>query len=286
MKKLKLYYRLTKPGIIYGNLLTTVAGFLLASQGHIDWVLFASTIMGVSLVMASACVFNNYIDRDIDRMMDRTKKRALVDGTISSQSALIFATLLGVAGFAVLAAKTNTLTVILGVIAILVYVVLYGIAKRKSVHGTLVGSVAGALPPVAGYTAVTNQMDIAAWSLFIILTVWQMPHFYAIALFRLKDYQAAHIPVLPAIKGAKTAMWQIRAYIVLFSGSTLLLTLFDYTGYTYAFVMAGLSIVWLKKSFDPRFDKNPTGWARRLFTFSLIILTTFSILLSMETLLP
>jgi len=208
---LKAYYRLTKPGIIYGNLLTAAAGFLFASKWHIVPGLFAATLAGTSLVIAAACVYNNYIDRNIDKRMARTKKRALVQGTISGKHALIFATMLGVLGFALLLAYTNTLVTVIGVIAFIDYVVLYGISKRRSVYGTIVGSISGAAPIVAGYVAVTNQFDLGALLLFFILVYWQMPHFYGIAMYRFDDYKAAGIPVLPVQKGmarGRDRTWQ------------------------------------------------------------------------------
>ncbi|MDE2589744.1 MAG: heme o synthase, partial [Patescibacteria group bacterium] len=200
VQAIKTYYLLTKPGIIYGNTITTVAGFLLASQGKIYFGLFMATLFGVSFVIASACVINNYLDRKIDKKMARTQKRALVTHAISPSHALVFATILGILGFLDLVVFTNGITFMIGLIGYIDYIVLYGLSKRKSIYGTLVGSISGATPIAAGYTAVTNRFDIAALLLFLIMVFWQMPHFYAIAIYRLKDYVAAGIPVLPAKK--------------------------------------------------------------------------------------
>ncbi len=143
MAKFKDYYNLMKPGIIYGNLLTTIGGFLFASKDHIDISLLIFTLLGTSLIIGSACVFNNYIDRDIDVKMDRTKKRALVSGIIKPLQALVFGAVIGLVGLAILIVHTNGLVVLIGSLAFLIYVVFYGISKRRSVHGTLVGSLAG-----------------------------------------------------------------------------------------------------------------------------------------------
>jgi protoheme IX farnesyltransferase len=127
--KLRTYYRLTKPGIIYGNVMTTLAGFLFAgtwSRGSFDIVLLLATVCGTSLVIASACVANNYIDQDIDRTMERTKKRALVMGDISGRSAIIFSIVLGITGFGLLLGLVNVLTAAAGAVAFIFYVVLYG----------------------------------------------------------------------------------------------------------------------------------------------------------------
>ena len=283
---LKAYYRLTKPGIIYGNAITVVAGFLLASKGHVDVALLLATLVGVSLVIASGCVFNNYIDRGIDSKMTRTKKRALVTGDISGQNALIYATLLGLVGFVLLGVFVNTLTVLLGIFALLVYVILYGISKRASVHGTLVGSVAGAMPIVAGYAAVTNSLDTGAWLLFLVLAVWQMPHFYAIATYRKKDYASAGLPVLTVKLGNRPAKVQIVTYIVMFLLAVTLLTLYGYTGVAYLVVTLLAGLAWLRLALLGFSAKDDNKWARKLFGFSLLVLLIFSFMISINNFLP
>ena len=194
---LKDYYYLIKPGIIYGNAINTAAGFFLAAKGNIDFLLLLKTLGGSSLIIASACVFNNYIDRDIDSKMTRTKNRTLVRGAVPDPIALLYGSLLGVIGFGVLIIYTNVLTVLVGATGMFFYVVMYSIWKRRSPYGTLVGSISGAVPPVAGYSAVTNSLDVGALILFLVLVFWQMPHFYAIAIRRREEYKEAGIPVLP-----------------------------------------------------------------------------------------
>lgn len=283
---LKTYYRLTKPGIIYGNIMTTAGGFLLASKGHINFWLFLATILGTSLVIASACVFNNYIDRDIDKKMARTKKRALVSGKVKGRSAIIYAITLGVIGIATLSFYTNLITVCIGIAALLIYVVLYGIGKRHSVHGTLVGSLAGAAPVTAGYTAVTNRFDAGAVILFVILVVWQMPHFYAIAMYRLDDYVAAGIPVLPAKKGILITKVQILFYIAAFIVATSMLTIAGRAGYAYMFVMAWLGLTWLGLGIQGFKASDDKRWARKMFFFSLVVILAFSAMLAVNYWLP
>lgn len=276
------YYYLTKPGIVYGNAVVATGAFFLASRGTIDLLLLLSMLLGLSFVMASACVFNNYIDRKIDRKMTRTKSRALALGTITTQSSLIYATLLLVVGSSILGVFTNFLTLFIALIGVIFYVILYGIAKRKSVHGTLVGSISGAVPPVVGYTAVTNNFDIGAFILFLILVVWQMPHFYAIAIFRMKDYKAASIPVMPIVLGVKRTKITMLFYIVLFLGAVTLLTAFGYTGYLYLIAVLTLGTVWFIKGFNGIKKQDDEAWARKMFKFSLIVLMTFSLLISIN----
>ena len=283
---IKTYYLLTKPGIIYGNSINTAGGFLLAAKGVIDPLLFLAALIGTAFVIGSACVFNNYIDREIDEKMARTKKRALVTGDIPVKNALIFGTLLGILGFLILFSYTNLLTGVIGVIGVVMYVVVYGYFKRRTVHGTLIGSISGAIPPVAGYTAVTNSVDTGAILLFLILVFWQMPHFYAIAVYRLEDYKKAGIPVLSVVKGIPTTKKQILFYTAGFILASLLLSFFGYTGYTYAIVIGILGLWWLKMAIDGFKTENDIQWARKVFKFSLIVTLVFSALISLEVVLP
>jgi protoheme IX farnesyltransferase len=282
----RAYYRLTKPGIIYGNLIFATAGFLLASNGDIDFWLMAATLLSISLVIASACVFNNFIDRGIDEKMSRTKKRALVQKTIPAAVALAFASLLGLAGFLISIIFVNWLATALLLLGMVVYVGLYTIGKRRSVHGTVIGSVAGSIPPVAGYCAVTNNFDGGALLLFLVLTFWQMPHFYAIAIYRIKDYKAAGLPVLPAVKGIDATKKQIVLYITAFVAAVLCLKLFGYTGYTYLIVVGAVSLAWLRIGWQGFSAKDNEKWARSLFKFSLLVTIVFSFMLSVNAWLP
>ena len=284
-KSKRSYYQLTKPGIIYGNALTVAGGFLLAAKGHVDIWLFISVILGSSLVIASGCVFNNYLDRTIDKQMQRTKKRALVIGTITTRSALTFGMILGIIGFAVLSLYTNLTTVFVGLVGIIFYVIIYGYVKRRSVYGTIVGSVSGAAPVVAGYTAVTGHLNLGALLLFIILATWQMPHFYAIAMYRAKEYKAAGVPVLPLVKGMQTTKLQISFYIVAFVTACALLTLFHYAGYSFLVIMVALGVAWLYRGFSGLKTLDDAQWGRKMFLFSLIVISGLSVMLSVGSIL-
>ncbi|QNG99951.1 heme o synthase [Pseudomonas sediminis] len=280
---LKQYLNLAKPGIVFGNLISVTGGFFLASRGDVNLALYFATALGVSLVIASGCVFNNYIDRDIDQKMERTRNRVLAQGLVSPAHAIVYACVLGVAGVAVLYAATNTLAVMLVLMGFVVYVGLYSLwLKRGSVYGTLVGSLSGAAPPVVGYCAVSNEFDAGAAILLLIFSLWQMPHSYAIAIFRFNDYQAANIPVLPVIKGISAAKRQIVLYIAAFVVATLMLTLSGYAGYSY-FVVAALSgAYWLWMGVSGYKAVDDRVWARKLFTFSIISITMLSVMMSVD----
>ncbi|EYU17244.1 heme o synthase [Photorhabdus aegyptia] len=284
---IKQYLQVTKPGIIFGNLISVIGGFLLASKGVIDYPLFISTLFGVSLVVASGCVFNNYIDRDIDRIMERTKNRVLVKGLIDPKISLIYASILGIAGIVLLYAAANALAMQLAIIGFVVYVGVYSLyMKRKSVYGTLIGSLSGAAPPVIGYCAVTGQFDTGALILLLIFSLWQMPHSYAIAIFRFKDYQAANIPVLPVIKGISVAKNHIILYILAFMIATLMLAISGYAGYKYLVVAAAVSVWWLGMALSGYKTDNDRIWARKLFIFSIVAITSLSVMMSIDPHVP
>ncbi|HET8884261.1 MAG TPA: heme o synthase [Candidatus Saccharimonadales bacterium] len=286
---IKKYYSLTKPGVLYGNALTVAAGFFLAStyQGVVDLGLFLAVFIGSSLIIASACVINNFLDQDIDTLMERTKTRALVAGTIKGYRAVIFSTILGLVGLAILILFTNSLVVWLGIIGFITYVLFYGmLSKRMSVHGTLVGSVSGAIPILAGYTAVTGVIDVGAVIVFVILFVWQLPEFYSIAIYRLKEYKTAGVPVLPVVKGIKRTKIEIFIYTLLFVISSLLLTVFGYTGYIYSIVMAAMGGYWLWLAIKGFQATDSDRWARQMFGFSMIIILGFCVMVSVGPVLP
>jgi protoheme IX farnesyltransferase len=277
---------LAKPGIIYGNLIPAVAGYLLATRWHIDTATFAAMLLGLALVIGSACTINNITDRGIDAKMARTKSRALVSGAIKVPAALTYAAVLGLAGLGLLLWRTNLLTTGLALFAMFAYVVLYGFAKRRSVHGTLVGAISGALPPVIGYCAATSRFDDAALILFVAMVCWQMPHFYAIAIYRSSDYAAAGIPVLPLKSGQRATKIQILAYTIAFTVSAGLLTVLGYTGYIYWIFVSALGLAWLARGAAGFNATDSNHWARQMFGFSLIVMLAFSAAVAVGPLLP
>lgn len=282
--KLKRYWLVAKPGIIFGNLIAAVGGFLLAAQGRVDITLLAATLLGLSLVVASGCALNNCIDRDIDARMARTKQRVLVTGAMSVKAAFAHGIVLGVAGFALLWHWTNALAVACALFGYVIYVGVYSLyMKRHSVYGTLVGSLSGAVPPVAGYCAASGRFDLGALILLVMFCLWQMPHSYAIAIFRLSDYQAAGIPVLPAVQGIPRAKRHIVLYILAFSVATLMLVAGGYVGYGYLAVACATSAWWLKMAlagFRPEIDER--RWARGVFGFSIVTITALSVMMAVD----
>lgn len=279
---LKRYLLVTKPGIIFGNLISVVGGFFLASKGSLELDIFLATLVGVSLVIASGCVFNNYIDRDIDCLMERTRNRVLVQGLIGPRTTLVYATALGVTGVALLY-WVNPLSAALGGLGFVVYVGLYTLwLKRRSVYGTLVGSLSGATPPVIGYCAVSNEFDAGALILLLIFSLWQMPHSYAIAIFRLKDYQAAAIPVLPVKRGIALTKSHMFRYILAFALATVMLTFSGHAGLFYFTVATLVSLIWLGMAWKGFQVTDDRVWARQLFIFSIVAISSLSLMMSVD----
>ncbi|MGH7193116.1 MAG: heme o synthase [Candidatus Saccharimonadales bacterium] len=284
METLEAYYWLAKPGIIYGNLLAAAAGFFVASRGGgLDAALLLGAAVGIALVIASACVANNYIDRDIDKAMARTRWRASAKGTISVGRGLGFAAILGLAGFIVLAYFTNLTTFVVGAVGFIDYVVLYTWAKRHSWHGTLVGSISGSAPLAGGYTAVAGRFDTGALLLFILMACWQMPHFYAIAIRRLKDYKAAGLPVLPAVKGMYATKLQMIAYVAAFMVTDILLYALGYFGRLSTVVIGLYGAVWLSSAVRGLSARDDKLWAKKMFLYSLVFLPALFTVTAIDT---
>lgn len=279
----KTYYYLTKPGIIYGNALMAIAGYLFGAQGSPSLGTFAAMLFGTCAVIASACVYNNVIDRDIDLKMERTKKRAVPMGKVSTLRALMFANALLLVGVLLLIFGTNTLTLLVALSGHIAYVVLYGYAKRKTVHGTLVGTLSGSTPPVIGYVAATGSLDLTALLLFLILVAWQMPHFYAIAIFRRADYTSANIPVLPVVKGLDATRKQIVTYVVLFIVACMALGAFGGASLLGTLIMVLAGGYWLYLCLQPVDDAGQSGWARKQFGWSLMLLLILSASWSLDS---
>jgi len=286
-KRSRSYLQLIKPGITLSNTLTGIAGFFLAaSVVPFSFAALIGAVVGIASVIASACVFNNVLDRDIDKRMKRTAKRDVASGVISLPKALAFASVLGIIGFAALIFLTNFITVVLGFVAFVWYIVIYGYAKRTTALSTLIGGVAGALPPAAGYTALTGSIDTAAILLFLILFFWQMPHFYAIAMFRKSDYASAKLPVWSVVHGMKSAKRQIFFYVVVYAIVSALLFVAGYVGYVYLILSSALSIYWLYRGITLYNKIDDEKWARKMFGASLLILLAICLLIGIGGYLP
>jgi protoheme IX farnesyltransferase len=278
------YLQLTKPGIVIGNLVSVTGGFLLASKGNVNWCMGFMVVLSVALIVASGCVVNNIIDRDIDGLMKRTRNRPMVTGRITVRTALVYACVLGVAGTSILYGATPcVLPVVLVLLGYIVYVGLYSLYfKRNSIHGTLIGSISGAMPPVVGYCAASGRFDAAAATLLVMFSLWQIPHSYAIAMFRARDYGAASIPVVPVVKGFATAKRHIVFYIVAFTATTLMLGILGYVGKAYMLAALFCGSYWFRLGLKGWTASDDAKWARKVFFTSIAIVIVLSAAMSLD----
>ncbi|MFV0430631.1 MAG: heme o synthase [Alphaproteobacteria bacterium] len=278
LDKLRYFTLIAKPGIVLSNALTLIAGYFLAARWNFNFWLFICSTLGIMLIVASACVFNNIIDRDIDVLMSRTKNRVSLDQLYPTWVAFAYGIALVFIGFVLLWFGTNTLATMLALVGFAIYVLAYTLFfKRHSVHGTLIGAFSGSIPPVVGYVAVTGKIDAIAILLYVALILWQMVHFYAIAIYRLNDYKAANIRVRPAICGLLDTKIHIICYATALLCITLMLGFAANLSIIYKASMAivgTLLIILCRMGFD---TKDDIAWGRKVFVFSIIEITIFSV---------
>ncbi|AEB28042.1 heme o synthase [Francisella hispaniensis] len=272
----KRYLQLAKPGIIFGNLITLIGGFLLATHREIGFEylpLFVYVMIGVALMIAAGCVFNNIYDKDIDGSMTRTQKRPLVTGDISVIQATIYGSILLILSCLVLYYLVNLLTLLIIIIGFIVYVGIYTVSKRLTIHATVLGGISGAIPPVAGYTAVVNTLDYNALALFLILFFWQIPHSYAIAILYMDDYKKVKLPMLPIVKGIAYTKKIMLFYLALFVVSCALPAVLG-SADLFSFVVCMLvALFWLYKSIQSYKNDVDRVFAKTVFKFSIIVIT-------------
>ncbi|KXH79866.1 heme o synthase [Sporosarcina sp. HYO08] len=272
---LKDFLALIKIGIVNSNLITVFTGLFLAFQltgksfvQHIDILVF--TLGGSALILAGSAALNNLIDRDIDPIMTRTKSRPTVTGRFNASAVLILALTFVVVG-EVLLFLTSTAAGVWGLIGVFSYVVLYSMwSKRKHVSNTVVGSISGAIPPLIGWAAVEPSLGAGAWALFLIMFIWQPPHFYALAMRRTEEYRAANIPMLPVVKGfARTKKSMLGWVLLLFPLPFLLSDL----GIGFIILATVLNAGWLYLALKGFKVKEDLKWATSMFIYSLNYMT-------------
>ncbi|MCY3974620.1 MAG: heme o synthase [Simkaniaceae bacterium] len=272
----KSYLVATKPGIIMGNAVTAASGYMLATRGRCNVTLFLAMMEGVALVIASACVFNNYIDKEADRKMERTRRRPIARGEITPRNALFYGSVLGVTGFVTLAYATGPLTLAITGTGFAVYVFVYGFLKYRTGHSTLIGSIAGAVPPVIGYTAVTRRLDITACLFFGMIVMWQIPHFFAITIYGMRDYRAAGIPTFPIERGLRATKIRMIVYIALFTAFAEAFHLFGVTNVLFSVIAGVLGMIWLRAGIRGLRCRDEVKQARHMFLLSLIVVVVIS----------
>lgn len=238
---LKNYAELSKVRMIPMVLITAVFGFVMATKGSLNFVTLIFSLVGMSFVSAGSATLNNYMERETDKLMHRTQNRVLPSGVISASAALTYGVLTVLFGVILLAWQVNLLTAFLLLLASFLYVLVYTPMKRQTWLNTFVGAFPGAVPPLAGWTAATGQIEWGGVVLFLILFTWQHPHFYAIALMHRDDYKRGGFEMLPLIKGGlKKTFRQTLVYTILMILVSILPTVIGLSGWIYfagAFLM-------------------------------------------------
>ncbi len=249
MNVLKNYLELTKPKVVLMMLITAIVGMLLASRTLPSIYLAIVSMLGIGLCASSAATINQIIDRSIDANMARTSNRPLPQGEITTFNASLFAFVLMVAGTVILVSQVNTLTAVLTVASLIGYAFIYTVfLKRATPQNIVIGGLAGAAPPLLGWTSVTNSIDPNALLLVLIIFVWTPPHFWALAIYRKDDYARESIPMLPVTHGVRFTKLQIILYTVLLLLVSLLPFIVLMSGNIYLFSALGLGLFYLYSS--------------------------------------
>ncbi len=235
------YLALCKPRIVCLIVFTALVGMLLATPGMVALPLLLSACTGIGLAAASAAAINHVVDQKIDAVMARTLQRPLPKGNLSPRQAIVFAVILCILAMLVLGLRVNLLTAGLTFVSLIGYGVVYSMfLKRATPQNIVIGGAAGAAPPVLGWSAVSNSLDPHALLLFLIIFVWTPPHFWALAIARRKDYEAAEVPMLPVTHGLAFTRLHILLYTLLLFIVTLLPYLTGMSGITYLLGALGL----------------------------------------------
>jgi heme o synthase len=273
--------QLAKPRIT-GLVMATFAGGMWLAPGHLPRWRGIATLLGTALIVGAANALNMFIERDVDRLMERTRQRPLPQGRLSPAVALVFGTALAAAALPLLLLAGNALTGILGGLAFVAYVAIYTPMKKTSPAALFVGAVPGALPPLMGWTAVTGRIDAGALALFGILFLWQIPHFLAIALYRSEDYGRAGFEILPLSIGERAT----RAVIVVFSAALVAVSLalapLHVAGVPYTAAAALLGAGFVVCGLYGLRRAASRAWARSLFLASLVYLTLLFVALVVD----
>ncbi|MDR9828852.1 heme o synthase [Vibrio sp. FNV 38] len=265
----RVYWTLTKPKVVLLMLLTAVVGMCLAVDGALPLQQTVLGLIGIGLMAGSAAAFNHLIDRRIDGIMARTHKRPLPQGDVSAVRVGLYAATLGVVGFLALWFGVNTITAWLTVLSLLGYAVVYTLyLKRATPQNIVIAGIAGAMPPLLGWTAVTGEMSGNAWLLVMIIFIWTPPHFWALAIHRKDDYANADIPMLPVTHGVEYTKTSILLYTILLALVVMMPVLVGMSGWLYLAASTMLSAGFIYYALQLKFFSHDKS-AMDTFKFSI-----------------
>ncbi|MFI4917950.1 MAG: heme o synthase [Legionellales bacterium] len=266
------YVEMCKPRVVLLMLLTVVVGMYLAAPGWIDLYLVCSALVGIGMCAGSAAAINHLVDRRIDSIMARTQKRPVAHGRVSVTQALWFAAIMGVSGLMILTFFVNKLTALLTFLTLIGYAGVYtGYLKRATSQNIVIGGLAGAAPPLLGWTAVTNHLDPQALLLVLIIFTWTPPHFWALAIYRFEEYRHAQIPMLPVTHGIQYTKLNVYLYTVLLVVVSILPVIVGMSGSIYliaALVLGARFLFWSHKLYH----SEKAAVAMQVFRFSIVYL--------------
>ncbi|GIP31791.1 heme o synthase [Paenibacillus sp. J2TS4] len=270
-----------KPGIMTSNLFCAFAGYCLASRWNLEYSTLLFMLVGTALVIASASMMNNFLDRTRDLNMHRTRNRPLPSGRLKPRNVLAAGIGAGLVGLVILYVLVNPLSMVLGFIGIFVYVGIYTAwLKPTSTWSTSIGGISGSMPPMIGYCSFSNKLELGAWLLFFFLFLWQPPHFWALGILKKEEYREAGYPLLPVVKGVRRTKIQMLPYIAALFPVNYLLFDNDYVGVGYLIVTEILLIIWFLMSLQGLVTKHEAKWAAKHFRFSLyLLMVSFSMIL-------
>jgi len=280
-QRVKDFFALSKPLIVGLLLITTYGGLVIGGKQWPSFSLTLWTLLGGALAAGGSSALNQYIDRELDKNMQRTAKRPLADGRLTDAEGLAFGLGLSLVSYYVLASFVNALAALLSLAGIIYYVILYSVwLKKATVQNIVIGGGAGAIPPLVGYAAATGTLDWTAWILFAIIFMWTPPHFWALAIVRMKDYERAGVPMMPVVRGELETRKQILIYTVELVIVTLLLPILNLAGTVYlvsSLVLGGALIyaawsVW-------RHGGNKVAWRMYKWSSSYLVFIFLAIMI-------
>lgn len=280
-QRLKDFFALSKPLIVGLLLITTYGGLVIGGKQWPSFSLTLWTLLGGALAAGGSSALNQYIDRELDRNMQRTAKRPLADGRLTDAEGLAFGLGLSLVSYYVLAGFVNSLAALLSLAGIIYYVILYSVwLKKATVQNIVIGGGAGAIPPLVGYAAATGTLDWTAWILFLIIFMWTPPHFWALAIVRMKDYERAGVPMMPVVRGEKETRRQILIYTIELVVVTLLLPLLNLAGtiYLVASLVLGAALIYAAWAVW-RQGGNKVAWRMYKWSSSYLVFIFVAIML-------
>ena len=276
---LREFIVLTKPRVNLLIMFTAIVGMLLAHQSTLDYELILFASIGIGLAASAAAIINHVVDQRIDSIMDRTKSRPLVNGSIKPLHAIYFALFLSITSITMLYLLVNALTALLTFLSIIIYSVIYSVyLKNLTSQNIVIGGIAGAMPPLLGWTSITNQIEPFPLVLFLIIFLWTPPHFWALAVYKYEDYKKANIPMLPVTHGRDFARLHIFLYSILLFCITLFPYILGLSGFIY---LTGVVLIGLKfviDSYSLMISKSASE-AIALFKYSITYLAVLFALL-------